>query len=211
MSTLPKVEIVEEGEKYNCPDCENELENINIGSKQEVLIQHCSKCDGIFIKEKILKQIIEKQTVDKKKFDHLMLRFIQNNPRHAVEKSVKYKKCPVCTKIMQRYNYGAISGVILDKCPYQHGIWLDSGELKQIIEWKYHGGVAKETSSSKSTNMTEESYENTIKFYSAAANLDRKREKENQRVRRDRYGYYDDNISIFDIVRDISNFFKKIK
>jgi len=210
MSTLPKVEIVDEDDKYNCPVCENELENINIGSKKKVLIQHCSKCDGVFIKENIMKQIIEKQTVDRQKFDHLMVRFIQNNPRHASSTKDKYKKCPICAKMMQRYNYGAVSGVILDRCLNQHGIWLDAGELKQIIEWKYYGGVVKEdesTSSVKNFNYTDESYNSAREFYKISTKLEQKRERENQLVK-DRWSgnNYDDE-SIFDIVRDIANFF----
>jgi Zn-finger nucleic acid-binding protein len=52
---------------------------------------------------------------------------------------VKYIKCPVCDKFMNRLNFGSRSGVIVDKCK-EHGIWLDGGELKQIMEWTKAGG-----------------------------------------------------------------------
>jgi len=40
---------------------------------------------------------------------------------------------------MQRINFGSQSGVIADKCR-SHGIWLDGGELRQILEWTKAGG-----------------------------------------------------------------------
>jgi Zn-finger nucleic acid-binding protein len=43
---------------------------------------------------------------------------------------------------MQRMNYKAISGVIVDRC-LRHGVWLDGGELRQIFEWKKAGGEVK--------------------------------------------------------------------
>ncbi len=48
-------------------------------------------------------------------------------------------KCPVCSDFMQRKNFGARSGVIADRCN-KHGIWLDGGELKRLMEWKKAGG-----------------------------------------------------------------------
>jgi len=210
MSSLPKVEIVDEDDKYNCPVCENELENINIGTKKKVLIQHCSHCDGVFIKENIMKQIIDKQTIDRQKFDHLMVRFIQNNPRHASTIKDKYKKCPICEKMMLRYNYGTAigtaSGVILDRCPEQHGIWLDSGELKQIIEWKYYGGALKNTSTIDNINLKDKSDENTKKIYNNYAIKGAIQQQRKYKMLKDNNS---SDGSIFDIVRDIANSFMK--
>ncbi len=217
LSSLPKnIEIVNDAEKYDCSICKIELENLNIGSKEKVLIQHCSKCDGIFIKENIMKQLIDKQTVDRKKFDYLMIRFIKKNPRHAIETNAKYKNCPVCKKMMQRYNYGAISGVILDRCVQGHGIWLDAGELKQIIEWKYHGGTSKDkqdTSLSINIGNEEENYKMRKELYRATAVVDNMRSKKNQMSQlgksRPLNDEYNNNESIFDIVLDIIRIFSK--
>ena len=40
-------------------------------------------------------------------------------------------------------NYKKQSGVIIDICE-EHGIWIDGGELRQIIEWYAVGGDKKE-------------------------------------------------------------------
>jgi Zn-finger nucleic acid-binding protein len=41
---------------------------------------------------------------------------------------------------MNRINFGSRSGVIADKCR-KHGLWLDGGELRQILEWMKAGGM----------------------------------------------------------------------
>ena len=40
---------------------------------------------------------------------------------------------------MNRVNFGAKSGVIVDRCK-EHGVWLDGGELRQLFEWMKLGG-----------------------------------------------------------------------
>jgi Zn-finger nucleic acid-binding protein len=40
---------------------------------------------------------------------------------------------------MHRVNFGAKSGVIVDRCK-EHGVWLDGGELRQLFEWMKLGG-----------------------------------------------------------------------
>jgi Zn-finger nucleic acid-binding protein len=41
--------------------------------------------------------------------------------------------CPTCEGDMERLEFAAISGVVIDVCP-DHGVWLDAGELERIIE-----------------------------------------------------------------------------
>jgi Zn-finger nucleic acid-binding protein len=57
----------------------------------------------------------------------------------ASDYGVTYIKCPVCAKLMNRVNFGAKSGVIVDRCK-EHGVWLDGGELRHLFEWMKAGG-----------------------------------------------------------------------
>jgi len=52
---------------------------------------------------------------------------------------VRYRDCPVCSRMMARKNFGFRSGVVMDVCPI-HGTWLDGGELSHIIKWSSAGG-----------------------------------------------------------------------
>lgn len=42
--------------------------------------------------------------------------------------------CPRCARVMQRFEYGGDSRVILDACS-EHGVWLDDGELGSLLEY----------------------------------------------------------------------------
>ena len=52
---------------------------------------------------------------------------------------VKYRSCPGCRNLMNRVNYGRISGVVIDVCR-KDGIWFDRGELSAIVAFLEGGG-----------------------------------------------------------------------
>jgi len=51
---------------------------------------------------------------------------------------------------MKRVNFGHRSGVIIDQCP-KHGIWVDSGEITHLMEWKKAGGELLNTKEKEKT------------------------------------------------------------
>ena len=55
---------------------------------------------------------------------------------------LEYIPCVRCGKLMNRKNFGRISGVIVDECG-RHGVWLDSGELEKIRHFIAAGGLEK--------------------------------------------------------------------
>ncbi len=140
-----------------CPVCNERLKKINIGNKENFMLMHCAKCDGIFIKMEELEKLLETKDNRAKIVDIQMLNFITNHPRFEIEKKIIYKKCPVCKKEMIRKNYRSVSGVIVDICK-EHGVWLDGGELKQLIEWKKAGGDLKAKEKKPLENLSFKDY-----------------------------------------------------
>jgi Zn-finger nucleic acid-binding protein len=63
-----------------------------------------------------------------------------SKPASVGNQAVRYRPCPVCKALMNRSQYGKYSRVIVDTCK-QHGVWLDEGELSQILEWVRGGGL----------------------------------------------------------------------
>jgi len=122
-----------------CPDCEIFLETIMIDKSQELYIEKCKHCKGIFLDFGELEALMEREIVKSEKRNLKKLYDITNNPRVREEK-VKYKKCPQCRKMMSRLNYKQRSGVIMDRCG-SCGYWLDAGELRQIMEWAKLDGL----------------------------------------------------------------------
>jgi Zn-finger nucleic acid-binding protein len=43
------------------------------------------------------------------------------------------RRCPNCKKKMDKVEFEN-TGIIIDKCTGDHGVWFDSGELKSILE-----------------------------------------------------------------------------
>ncbi len=148
LGVLSKIEIEEKNAEHNCPVCDTTFENINIGLKKRVLVQRCNDCDGVFIIEDVLEQLIKNKTIERDKIDFNVLRFIQENPRQKKETIIKYRNCPICKNMMQRINYRVVSGVVVDRC-LRHGVWLDGGELRQLFEWKKAGGALNKENENK--------------------------------------------------------------
>ena len=121
-----------------CPRCDIGMQTIDLKLEGKFLIERCPECLGLFFDSGELEALIKASVtnvydVSRHKINELN-KTLRNNDYPAT-----YIKCPVCTKIMNRVNFGAKSGVIIDKCS-EHGIWLDGGELRHLLEWVKAGG-----------------------------------------------------------------------
>ncbi len=56
------------------------------------------------------------------------------------EPRTSYIPCPECTSLMNRKNFGGMSGVIVDVCK-RHGTWFDLGELPRVLAFVAAGGL----------------------------------------------------------------------
>ena len=136
---LKKPFDVHENPERVCPNCEVLLETHLINESKQLYIEKCKHCDGIFLDFGELEEIMESEIRKSERYDFKRLHEIKNNPLIR-EREVRYKKCPECRKVMLRLNYHGRSGVIIDRCK-EHGYWLDSGELRQIMEWAKLEGI----------------------------------------------------------------------
>jgi len=121
-----------------CPCCHIGLETITDAT---VTLEYCSQCDGILIEEEEFEQLIAYNVTPLNMFNPYYLRFMQDHPRDN-RKKAQFHNCPVCNEFMDIINYKKQSGILLDICE-EHGIWIDGGELQQIVEWYEVGGNKK--------------------------------------------------------------------
>ncbi|MFZ4856041.1 MAG: zf-TFIIB domain-containing protein [Desulfuromonadaceae bacterium] len=120
-----------------CPRCAVSLQTIDLNINGRFLIERCDRCLGLFFDPNELEAVLEATVTNVFSIDRRQLDSI-----NALKKSdygVSYIKCPVCSTIMNRVNFGLKSGVIVDRCR-EHGVWLDGGELKHLFEWMKAGG-----------------------------------------------------------------------
>ena len=119
-----------------CAGCGKLMDSLNIGSEEEpFFVERCPGCLGLFFDPHELETIVDREVPPAQTIDHLALARLAE---HGGEQ-VRYRKCPVCRKMMNRANYGQTSGVIVDRCR-DHGVYLDAGELRRIEAWVRAGG-----------------------------------------------------------------------
>jgi len=124
--------------KRFCPRCRKPLETINLAAGDKFFIERCDTCLGLFFDPGELEALVDKSVAHVYEIDHGRLEDI-NRVKRSDEYPVSYIECPACRKLMNRLNFGSRSGVIIDRCR-DHGIWLDGGELRRILEWVKAGG-----------------------------------------------------------------------
>jgi Zn-finger nucleic acid-binding protein len=107
----------------DCPVCKNAMITLEL---QEVEIDYCIGCDGIWLDAGELELLLgepekAKQLLDSFKIDS--------------SSTEKPRKCPICRKKMQKVIVGSSKPTLLiDRCRRADGLWFDKGELHDIFE-----------------------------------------------------------------------------
>jgi Zn-finger nucleic acid-binding protein len=101
----------------------------------EIEMIECGTCGGVW--------------VDAATFEHVcadaeaqaaVLHQWPDPPRRRVETAVRYRPCVSCGAMMNRINFGKLSGTVVDVCK-GHGTFLDAGELHQVVAFIRDGGL----------------------------------------------------------------------
>ncbi len=98
----------------------------------DIEIDQCPDCMGIFLDTGELQQI---QSTVERNYDAKK----EHRPdKAAAAFEVKRQldmdpiECPNCNEKMMKREHGFTSQIVVDICPYCHGIWLDHGELEAL-------------------------------------------------------------------------------
>lgn len=107
----------------NCPVCKNPMIVLEI---EEVEIDYCTECGGIWLDAGELELLVG--TADKAR--QLIASFTASNSSETP------RKCPICLKKMEKVLVGKENNhrELIDRCPKEHGLWFDAGELQQILK-----------------------------------------------------------------------------
>ncbi len=116
-----------------CPDCRVPL----VARTTGVLgYAECPRCGGLFLSNGVFETVTEEADA------RAVARAVEGDAPPAPgtpSPRFHYRKCPVCSGLMTRRNYGAGSGVILDVCG-KDGVFLDRGELTAVVAFLEDGG-----------------------------------------------------------------------
>ena len=123
-----------------CPRCSKPMLTVDLKIKGKFYIERCEKCQGLFFDPGELDVLLESSVSNVFSIDYNRIKDLNKDYYSKKDFEVVYLKCPVCRKLMNRQKFGTRSGVIIDTCG-SHGVWLDVGELRHILEWKKAGGA----------------------------------------------------------------------
>jgi len=97
----------------------------------------CPKCEGAWLQNDELRQIVEKHDIHFS--EELIQKTILEIGRDIPPAEARRKlQCPVCMEHMEVIEYLYHSGIAMDKCPNRHGVWLDATELERaqiVVEY----------------------------------------------------------------------------
>jgi Zn-finger nucleic acid-binding protein len=115
-----------------CPACSNHLQEVTVGS---TTMFECGSCDGMWVDA----DAFERLCADKASQAAVLHHVGRSGSAHTVQ-PVKYRPCLSCGKMMNRVNFGKLSGAVVDVCK-GHGTFMDAGELHQIVAFIQDGGL----------------------------------------------------------------------
>ena len=112
-----------------CPNCSGSMRQ---EVYESVTIDICSTCLGVWLDHGELSTII---SIREQRFDADEInKAIQSClPQEiSLEENSRDLACPKCAELMAPVPYQYSSGIMINKCPHKHGMWLDQGELDKI-------------------------------------------------------------------------------
>lgn len=117
-----------------CPHCAGGMLHGDVGG---MTVHECGACFGLWLDKASFDAVCRDR---ERQATVLAERPSTNTPTAWDATQVRYRKCPVCTQLMNRMNYAGCSGVIVDVCS-QHGVWFDRNELQRIVAFIQEGGL----------------------------------------------------------------------
>jgi Zn-finger nucleic acid-binding protein len=118
-----------------CPRCTTAMHPRPIG---DLVIDECDACHGVFLDHVAIQRIV---TDRQQARAEAVLATVPRAEVYLTPPGARmYIKCPVCSTIMNRKQFSAGSGVVIDVCK-SHGAFFDPGELPAIITFVMNGGL----------------------------------------------------------------------
>lgn len=107
----------------NCPICKDKpMITLELN---EVEVDYCLECKGIWLDEGELETLLDSTA--------LAIELLDSFQKTTSDEMLR--RCPICLKKMKKISVGDSKNlVIIDKCPKNHGLWFDKGELPHILE-----------------------------------------------------------------------------
>jgi Zn-finger nucleic acid-binding protein len=119
-----------------CPDCRVPMQPLLL---KQTPLHECQRCYGLWVGQEAFERIC----ADRERQADVLAGAHppeQHAPAAKRVQSVRYRPCPQCGQLMNRFNFGHVSGVVIDSCK-GHGFWFDRDELQRVVDFVQAGGM----------------------------------------------------------------------
>jgi len=106
--------------RLDCPVCKKTLIVVEYDT---VEIDYCSQCGGMWLDAGELEMLLPENYPGRNMLEAV-------SP--CLESPESTQRCPLCRKKMQKVRF-LPEWPIIDKCPANQGLWLDQGELLELL------------------------------------------------------------------------------
>lgn len=103
-------------------------------------LDECPQCLGLWAPGDVMDRLVDRVQDKRRSQGNPPVTSAHRERQSAWQEEVVYRHCPECGGQMQRKNFGARSGVVVDWCG-SHGTWLDSHEIEDIAAFVMEGGL----------------------------------------------------------------------
>lgn len=126
--------VEESGPSLPCPNCNASMKAVRIGT---TAMQQCESCGGSWLTTETFTALC----TDREAQSALATTSGAVPSSGSLRLSgIRYRRCAACQKMMNRVNFGRVSGIVIDLCK-GHGVWFDSGELQSVLQFVANGGL----------------------------------------------------------------------
>jgi len=125
------------GEPLPCPSCSQPMKPVRIG---KTAMQQCAPCGGSWLTTNAFTALCTDQEARAAVSSSPGLDAVARTPAPVRLGHVRYRRCAACKSLMNRVNFGRVSGVVIDLCK-GHGVWFDDGELQRALAFVANGGL----------------------------------------------------------------------
>lgn len=119
--------------KARCSACFGIMRDVRIG---DTGLMECEKCHAMWIDTATFEHIC----TDRDTQGAVLGQYGTPPPASVAAPEVRYRRCVACGTMMNRINFGRVSGTVIDVCK-GHGAFFDAGELHQIVTFLQTGGL----------------------------------------------------------------------
>jgi len=119
--------------KARCSACFGLMHDVQIG---DTGLMECEKCHAMWVDTATFEHIC----ADRDAQTAVLGQYSTPAPPAAAAPAVRYRRCVACGTMMNRLNFSRVSGTVIDVCK-GHGVFLDPGELHQIVAFLQAGGL----------------------------------------------------------------------